>query len=240
MLAVQLDHLLHKFYAPPVLANDKLMQAWLKDQKIHVVDVGSAAGVDKRWSSVQKLCHFYTFDPDPRAKVPNLKINSTNFPIGLHSSEKKSPFYLAAFPDSSSIYPFNQQGLSAFLNHAAHDVVDTSEIQLSTLEKTLSQEPNPDFIKVDAEGTDLEILKGGKRYLLSSCLGIQVEVSFFNRFEGAPLFHETDEYLKQFDFELFDICREKWIRKKQPLWQPFPLPIDLRERNLLSLHSCVP
>ena len=44
-----------------------------------------------------------------------------------------------------------------------------------------------DFLKVDVEGADLEVIKGGERSLID-CLGIKIEVQFKERNIGSPCF----------------------------------------------------
>ena len=176
-----------------------------------VVDVGATGGVEKRWRPIQEFCHFITFDPDLRAE--NLKKGSTNFPIGLWSKKEKKQLNCAAFQAASSVFPFHRENLSAFLNAPCHEIVSSQTIALDTLEGALGDKFQPDFIKIDAEGADLEILKGSAKFLKSSCLGIQVEAPFYERHKAAPFFSEIDLYLRSHGFILLDLTRERWIRK---------------------------
>lgn len=193
---------------------DKSLLKRLDYQKIVVIDVGATGGIESRWREIAQYCHFITFDPDPRASITIEEAKHTNFPIGLWSSKTTLPLSLTANEVSSSVFPFNEKGLSCFLNFSGHKILKVKNISVDSLENVLSKQSLlPDFIKVDAEGADLEILKGAQKYLAESCLGIQVEVTFFERHKNSPFFADIDIFLRQFGFCLMDLSREAWIRK---------------------------
>ncbi len=197
-----------KIYKP-----QQLMKTFSKKVPLIVVDVGATGGVEKRWRKIQELCHFVTFDPDTRAENVNSQ-NNTNFPIGLWSEKANKQLNLTSFPAASSIYPLHKDNLCSFLNASCHEVVDSKTIIVDTLQNLLKGKLNlsPDFIKVDAEGADLNILKGAENFLKTSCLGVQVEASFYERHKGAPFFSDIDAYLRKQGFILLDLSRERWIR----------------------------
>ncbi len=64
---------------------------------------------------------------------------------------------------------------------------------------------NPDFIKIDTQGYELEILKGGLN-TLSNTQFVLLEVSLLNIYVDCPLVHETIAFMKQRGFVLYDIC----------------------------------
>jgi hypothetical protein len=64
---------------------------------------------------------------------------------------------------------------------------------------------NVDFIKLDTEGSELDILKGAEKTLKNSVLGISVEVEFIKMYIDQPLFSDIDQYLRSLNFELYDL-----------------------------------
>ena len=52
-----------------------------------------------------------------------------------------------------------------------------------------------DFIKLDTQGSELDILHGAGS-LLDNCSGLQLEVMFSPLYEGQPLFADVDAYLR--------------------------------------------
>jgi len=69
-----------------------------------------------------------------------------------------------------------------------------------------------DFLELDTQGTELEILKGADRFLASSVVGLQTEVEFSSLYDAQPLFAAVDEYLRGFGFMLFDLTRNRYRR----------------------------
>ncbi|HEU65026.1 MAG TPA: FkbM family methyltransferase [Chlamydiae bacterium] len=196
----------------PAISKNNNLKKLLDSNLFTLIDVGATGGMDGNWNEIKKICHYITFDPDPRAQIISSYAKHTNYNFALWSEKKENlPFYLTKYPEASTLFQLNKNTLSSFLNSESHEQIKISKINANSIENTLK---SPfDFIKVDAEGADLEILKGAERFLKNSCLGIEVEVSFINRHKKAPYFSETDSYIRNLDFVLMDIQTEKWIRK---------------------------
>ena len=195
------------------LIKDVKQFSFLLKDPIILIDVGSTGGIEQHFKEIEELLHVITFDPDPRATTIKTKGKFENFKIGLWSKKDQKNLYLTKFPQASTIYKLNDKILSSFLNYPCHKKIGEEKLEVDSMENILSSTIYPHFIKVDAEGADLEILKGAERYLSTSCLGVQIEVSFINRHENAPYFSDTDQYLRKYDFCLMTIEAEKWIRK---------------------------
>lgn len=200
-------------YHPKPPLNFKFFKNHLNGEKIYIADVGSTGGPERQWVHFLPFCHFYAFDPDPRATTsPNY--SNEIFPIGLWSTKEIKDLYLAKFPPASGLFPFHEN-LKTFLNFPCHEIVKTIPIQVDSMENVLQKHPPPDFIKIDAEGADLEILKGSRSFLKNPCLGVRVEVSFNHRHKNAPLFSEIDLFLRDYGFQLFDVQKQRWLRRNQ-------------------------
>lgn len=178
-----------------------------------IADVGSAVGPEERWHGLGGCAHFLTFDPVSRPEsLPGLKI--TNFPVGLSSHTGKAQLNLTRDPDASTLCPVNHEALADFPVGPMLEVTGTVEVEVSTLDRVLESQPNlrPDFLKVDVEGADLEVLRGAAHSLRTTVLALRVEVSFIERHRGAPVFAETDEFLRNEGFRLMHLVREHWFR----------------------------
>ena len=71
-----------------------------------------------------------------------------------------------------------------------------------------------DFLKIDAEGCEVPILRGTGSYL-KRCFGIEIEVIFADMRINIPKFADIDILLKENDFDLFDIQRFYWKRNEE-------------------------
>ncbi|NET01101.1 MAG: FkbM family methyltransferase [Sphaerospermopsis sp. SIO1G1] len=193
----------------------ELMAKELSNKNLVVADVGAAYGTDSRWHPVKNLTQFVTFEPDTRSQDYTTTNKTVNFATGLSNIKGQQCLYLTKLPAASSLYPINSEQIQNFANKDWHEVVGSTLIELDTLDNCLAtrQELKPDFLKVDVEGADLDVIKGGVNALENSILGLQIEVSFIERHKGAPCFSETDTFLKSQGFDLFILAREHWLRK---------------------------
>jgi FkbM family methyltransferase len=62
-----------------------------------------------------------------------------------------------------------------------------------------------DFLKVDTEGTELEVLEGSEEQLLSNVLGVRTGVNFQQVYKNQPLFPEVHNYLAAKHFFLLNL-----------------------------------
>jgi FkbM family methyltransferase len=123
--------------------------------------------------------------------------------------------YNIALGDVESIAEINitnNSQSSSFLNFSNHEVIKSSEIEvikkqqisIKTLDQLfddlISNYKNP-FLKLDVQGYELKVLEGAKKSL-SKLVGVQLEMSFEEVYEGEYLYNQMIEYLKQRNFYL--------------------------------------
>ena len=81
-------------------------------------------------------------------------------------------------------------------------MVETRE--LTTLDCLIATRERPTFLKIDAQGYELEILKGAQQ-LLDVVEAILLEVAVIEINEGAPLLHDVIPYMKSLGFVTYDV-----------------------------------
>ena len=79
-------------------------------------------------------------------------------------------------------------------------LVQESKMTLQKLDNLFEDDSVFDIIKVDTQGSEIDILKGGKD-LVSKAQAIILEVSFIPYNDGAPDSQETIEYMNEIGFE---------------------------------------
>ena len=84
-----------------------------------------------------------------------------------------------------------------------------------TLDEVISEVDNNtfDIIKIDTQGSELDIIKGGLKAVKKASYVI-LEVPTLQYNEGSPLFDEVIDYMKQIGFSKYEIVEEhKWMDK---------------------------
>ncbi len=202
--------------APRVRLADEVRQRLVADP-LTVVDVGAVFGPDKRWSQLgPRTCRFITFEPDKRSHAEpdeNGPFAVLALPTAIGREPGTRTLHLTKGEFASSLYPPNKAVLGAFATWPWHESAGSAQVTVDTLDSALAAFPDwrPDFIKTDIEGADLDALIGGD-LALAAALGVQVEASFVERNEGAPLFAEIDQHLRARGYMLFQLIREHWLR----------------------------
>jgi FkbM family methyltransferase len=193
------------------------MQENLADHPLTIADVGAAMGPDARWQALgQKAVRFIFFEPDARSQEePVLKNGSRrlSFPTALGERRGEQTLYLTHAPFASSLYRHNSDLLRSFVVWPWHEPAGEATVQIDTLDNCIGRHPDwrPDFLKVDTEGADLDVLRGAG-HVLDGLLGLQVEVSFQQRHLDAPHFADIDVFLRDRGFVLYHLKREHWLR----------------------------
>jgi FkbM family methyltransferase len=109
-------------------------------------------------------------------------------PAALSARAGKRTLYLARDPGSSSILGPNLQEIERHCEPINAVVVREVEVDTITLEHAIERFdlPLPDFIKLDIEGAEFEVLSGGDR-ALEHCAGIFFEARFAEFYRGETL-----------------------------------------------------
>jgi len=141
------------------------------------------------------------------------------FPIALGRTCESRTLYVTSNPACSSLLMPNDvfwgrfQGCLPQIQIKENRPVKT--VPLDSYLPTIGIN-HVDFLELDTQGTELEIL-GGAEKLLSSCvLGIRVEAEFFPMYRDQSLFSDVDAYVRRFGFMLFDLSRHRYRRENYP------------------------
>jgi len=182
------------------------------------------------WSIFAPNLTIYGFDADPEAceqanaDLEARQVNWTekHIPVALGNIEGYLPLYITNFTGSSSLYPPNEAFLKRFDGYFEwHQVIATVEIETTTLDKFCHSQgiKEIDFLQVDVQGADLQVLQGGLEILSNSILAVKTEVGFNQSYINQPLFSDVDVYLRNKDFTLLDlvISTGRGVRTESPI-----------------------
>ena len=173
-----------------------------------VIDVGARWGAEESWWRCKPLAKLIGFEPEASecARL-NSKCKSAEeefVPLALGKETSKLPFYQAVEPGCSSIYRPKQSLIPKFYELKVLEVEAEVEVDVVALDAWAKNRKDLDvsFIKLDTQGSELDILRGGQQ-VLQGCLGLEVEVQFMTMYEGAPDFADVDCFLREQGFVLW-------------------------------------
>jgi len=199
---------------------------------IVVLDVGARNGVQSVWREARYPVLVVGFEPDQdecdvlnqRSAENGAAVTARYYPTALAERREKRALYLYKDRRLSSFYLPNKDLLSQFpvsrlLSEEAFSVEAKVHLDCIPLDDFCQQErvDTVDFIKLDTQGSELEILRGGDK-TLDGVFGVAVEVEFSPIYADQPLFGDIDAYLRSKGFSLFDLNRHWWKRaSEQPV-----------------------
>jgi FkbM family methyltransferase len=117
-------------------------------------------------------------------------------------------YKIALLGADNSVVTFNKYETASSVLGEHHETGAMKEIRdLATLDSLVSgtKFSKPDLIKIDTQGYELEILKGGERTLLSAEF-VLLEISLLDIYVNCPLVNDVTEFMAKRGFVLYDIC----------------------------------
>ena len=201
--------------------HSKLLDVFLADSPLTIVDVGARGGLHPRWNGLARWVDGVGFEPEPEecARL-NAAARSTGlrslrfFPFALgREVTPEAVFRVCESPGCSSLYAPNNAFADQFHYGNNLKVLRTLTFALTTLDAVCRAEGvRPDYLKVDTQGAELDILKGAEG-ALASIKVIELEVEFNRLYEDQPLFGDVDRWLRERGFMLLGIRRSVWRRR---------------------------
>ena len=189
----------------------------LKGRKVTgIIDCGAFEGhASRMYSQMFSEAIIYAFEPVPEtfSKLQELSISYPNIKAinkGVGSSSGRALLYETAYIGSSSLLPPNAAGLHYYPD--LYTVNNRYEVDVTTLDDWWRSVGGPaiQFMKLDVQGGELEILKGATELLENAGVELmQTEVSFMETYSGQCLFSDVEIFLRNQGFSLYQFY-EVW------------------------------
>jgi len=162
-----------------------------------VYDIGANDG---RWKYAHSNLfpphsHFCMFEANPQIQLPNTE-NQTFFNAVLSYEDDKTVTYYTANPGKENTGNGYYKELTP-----NYSLGNSIELKTKTLDSLVKENdlPPPQFIKMDTQGSELDILRGGKE-TFKSAYGVICEVGIMQYNEGAPLFSDYISAFYEYGF----------------------------------------
>lgn len=128
---------------------------------------------------------------DPSVKVIQSVLMSDSRPVSFHINKLSA---------TSSVFAADEKLLGSEIDITGEAV----QSQSKTLDQVAGAYAKIDLLKLDVQGAELEVLKGGTATLKRTRLA-WIEVSFKPLYKNSPLFHDIQQYMESQGFVMINI-----------------------------------
>ncbi len=215
---------------------------------LFLLDVGASGGVDSRWNVFASRLRGIGFDPLV-AEIDRLNATETRPGVRYEAVLVGCPGFDDLFPPAlrnDRVTSKNNDPFPRVSASAAQRRLQTSYVQevfnagaaLVLSERTISLDefvaPSEyeavDFIKIDTDGHDIEVLLGAERLMSAGgALGVMVEAQFHgSTHDYANTFANIDRLMRRRGFTLFDVATNRYSRAALPA----PFEFDLAAQTV--------
>jgi FkbM family methyltransferase len=194
-----------------------VMNALLDEAGMKLVDIGGRGSALPALLCLAPFSGYYVSEPD-RQEAERLQQHLplrapwravTVFREAIASRHGEATLYVTAEPGMSSLLEPDVQVTRRFYLGNKFTVESTINVPTVSLDEAAAQYGFGDacFLKLDTQGTELEILQSGARLVSESVLAVHVECAFHPFYKGQALFADVDAYLRQRGFVLVTLNR---------------------------------
>jgi FkbM family methyltransferase len=179
---------------------------WIKNLNFQtIIDIGSNEGqFAESFFAMFPDADFFCFEPlpEPFRELQRKFSSRKNFHLNNHALGSESgskTMFRNEFSQSSSILPMEKLHKEEFVN-TEKEFEET--IHIRKLDDVFAdvQIKRPFLLKIDVQGFEAEVIKGGFNTVSMADM-IILETSFFKLYTGSPLFDDIYELLKKMGFE---------------------------------------
>jgi len=176
------------------------------------IDIGANdGGVSLPWLSDPGVV-VYAFEPDPDM-FKNLQSNAAGDPRyhcinkAVSSVEGTVDFYVSTDPACSSLLPYTEDGLKRWLCPPQRKLESKKVIKVEAISlKRFIQDygiVSVDYLKVDTQGHDLEVLKSaGDALKLVKTLVFEVQTTEYELYKGSSKLSDCLQYMNDMGFTM--------------------------------------
>ncbi len=203
----------------------EVMGRLLKNRQVMaILDAGASDGhISKRLLRKFPDANVYAFEPNPLYRETLLQYANKDsrfhpFFSALSDREGAAELYMTQSPGNVSLFaPAKRLGE---ISPAGAAVKNLTKVDVVTIDQWAKR--NGDIpiqlMKLDIQAAELKALQGAIRVLRSSVLLVYTEIWFNPAYEGGALYSQIDTFLRQNNFELYDIFKPGYDASGRIIW----------------------
>jgi FkbM family methyltransferase len=180
------------------------------------VDIGGAVDLQPHWRKLREAARFVVYEPHSESyqALVDRQAADTGYQGFLYLNEALSgrggprTLYQTNVPTGSSLLPPKKGGFGDHPYTTYFNPVTTKTIETTTLARSLDREgiERIDMIKLDTQGTELEILTGLDTGRFADVLVVESEVALIDIYDGPETgFEDMLRFMRERGFSLFDL-----------------------------------
>ena len=189
-----------------------------------VADIGARGGFDEDMLAIAWACTVVAFEPEPEEATRLANSGDSRWkkvivlPVAVGGTTGSSVLYVPESKEGASLLRHNPDMVELFGQENLHIVREEIPVNTVSLDDLLEggQVRRIDFLKIDIEGAELDVLKAG-RSVLADCVALKVECSFLPQRVSQPLVWDVIPFLLDEQFVVVDIHDiHRWRRRPTP------------------------
>jgi len=189
----------------------KSLNRFLESNQIHLtlVDIGARGEIQKIWNPLKNNIKFIGFEPDKDAysvlNSSNKKNKNEYYNVALSERNEEKKLFVTKDPFCSSLYKPNIEKIKIYESQNWKTKTVQHEINISCTKLDYVINSCIDYIKIDTQGSELNILKGAEKTLLEQNPIVTCETWCTEVYRNAPMFNHIINYMVSLGYEVFDI-----------------------------------
>ena len=182
-----------------------MFNAKYPDLEFRLLDIGARRGREGRYNSLTRLNHFYVegIEPDKKESEAVLArgVYGRIHPIAVADEIGKRRLYITKVLGCTSLHRPKWENLERYAISSWFEIQKETDVAVTTLDAFYAPSEKFDFISMDVQGAEYEVIKGGER-LFDHVLGFSLEVHFVEIYEGQKLFSFIHDFCLEKGFRL--------------------------------------
>jgi FkbM family methyltransferase len=180
------------------------------NDKFTIIDIGARGNIGEPLTWIpEKYLNLIGFEPDYKEflKLKDKFINRQYFNYALSDKKKVKTFWNLKDPSSSSFYKPNIKHNKRYNNvhHLRRFITHKSKVVCNKLDNFAKQIQYIDFLKIDTDGSEFDILKGGRKILKKNSPIVLIETWCDSIYKNIKMFDEIINLMRKYGYRVIDI-----------------------------------